>query len=120
MIALSLAPTGDAQVLSPLVISGWRIHAGLVALSGCHSAGGTALPGEGVMGLTRAWLAAGANSVVGSLWDTPDDDGQLFRELYRNLHAMGRLDVGATAIPPEWSSCITSSPKESDSFSTGS
>jgi CHAT domain-containing protein len=93
LIALSLLPTGDSEVLSPAEISHWQIHAGLVVLSGCHSAAGATLPGEGVMGLTRAWLAAGARSVIGSLWDTPDDQGPLFGELYRNLRAMGRLDA---------------------------
>jgi CHAT domain-containing protein len=95
LIALSLAPTGETQVLSPLEVSGWRIHAGLVVLSGCHSAAGAALPGEGVMGLTRAWLAAGARSVVGSLWDTPDDEGALFGEFYRYLRVTRQLDAGA-------------------------
>jgi CHAT domain-containing protein/Tfp pilus assembly protein PilF len=94
LIALSLAPSGDTEVLSPLEISAWRIHTGLVVLSGCHSAAGAALPGEGVLGLTRAWLAAGAHSVVGSLWETQDDDGALFGELYRNLRAIGSLDAG--------------------------
>jgi CHAT domain-containing protein len=95
LIALSLAPTGETQVLSPLEVSGWRIHAGLVVLSGCHSAAGAALPGEGVMGLTRAWLAAGARSVVGSLWDTPDDEGALFGEFYRYLRVTRQLNAGA-------------------------
>lgn len=94
LIALSLLPSGDTEVLSPVEISRWQIHAGLVVLSGCHSAAGAALPGEGVMGLMRAWLAAGAHSVIGSLWDTPDDQGPLFAELYRNLRALGRLDAG--------------------------
>jgi CHAT domain-containing protein len=93
LIALSLSPRGETEILSPIEISGWQIHAGLVVLSGCHSAAGAALPGEGVMGLTRAWLAAGAHSVIGSLWDTPDDEGALFGELYRDLRALGRLDA---------------------------
>lgn len=93
LIALSLSPRGETQLLSPVEISGWQIHAGLVVLSGCHSAAGAALPGEGVMGLTRAWLAAGAHSVIGSLWDTPDDEGALFGELYRDLRDLGRLDA---------------------------
>jgi tetratricopeptide (TPR) repeat protein len=94
LIALSLSPAGDSQVLTPFEISRWHIRAGLVVLSGCHSAAGAPLPGEGALGLPRAWLAAGAESVIGSLWDTPDDDGPLFAELYRNLPVPGRLDAG--------------------------
>jgi CHAT domain-containing protein/tetratricopeptide (TPR) repeat protein len=93
LIALSLSPGGDSQVLTPFEISRWRIQAGLVVLSGCHSAAGAAIPGEGALGLPRAWLAAGAESVVGSLWNTPDDEGALFAELYRNLRDLGRLDA---------------------------
>ncbi len=95
LIALSLTPAGETEVVSPLEVSGWHIHAGLVVLSGCHSATGAVLPGEGVMGLTRAWLAAGARSVVGSLWDTPDDEGALFSEFYRYLRVTRQLDAGA-------------------------
>jgi CHAT domain-containing protein len=95
LIALSLTPNGQTEVLSPLEVSGWHIHTGLVVLSGCHSAAGAALPGEGVLGLTRAWLAAGARSVVGSLWDTPDDEGALFGEFYRYLRVSRQLDAGA-------------------------
>jgi CHAT domain-containing protein len=94
LIALSLSPKGDAELLTPFEISRWHIRIGVVVLSGCHSAVGVPLPGEGLMGLTRAWLAAGAQGVVGSFWDTPDDTGPLFAALYRNLHAEGKLDAG--------------------------
>jgi CHAT domain len=93
LIALTLSPAGDSQVLTPFEISRWGIQAGMVVLSGCHSAAGVPLPGEGVLGLPRAWLAAGAESVVGSLWDTPDDDGALFADLYRHLRVLDRLDA---------------------------
>jgi CHAT domain-containing protein len=93
LIALSFSAGGDTELLTPAEISRWRIQTGLVVLSGCHSAAGAALPGTGVPGLTRAWLAAGAQSVVGSLWDTKDDDGALFSVLYHNLHSAGRLDA---------------------------
>ena len=93
LIALSFSAGGDTELLTPSEISRWRIQTGLVVLSGCHSAAGAALPGTGVPGLTRAWLAAGAQSVVGSLWDTKDDDGALFSVLYNSLHSAGRLDA---------------------------
>jgi CHAT domain-containing protein/tetratricopeptide (TPR) repeat protein len=93
LIALTLSPGGKTQLLTPFEISRWRIETGLVVLSGCHSAAGAPLPGTGVLGLTRAWLAAGAQSVVGTLWNTPDDDGALFSALYRNLHEAPQMDA---------------------------
>jgi CHAT domain-containing protein len=38
-----------------------------------------------LLGLTRAWLMAGAHSVISSNWATPDESGALFGALYRNL-----------------------------------
>jgi CHAT domain-containing protein len=85
MIALSLASPGDPQLLSPIQITRWKIDAGIVVLSGCSSASADVLPGSGLMGLTRAWLAAGARAVVASHWPTPDDSGPLFVCFYKHL-----------------------------------
>jgi len=85
MIALSLTPQRQNELISPDEIAGWRTSVGLVVLSGCHSGGGGALPGTGLVGLTRAWLIAGAGAVIASNWDTPDESGALFRALYRHL-----------------------------------
>lgn len=55
----------------------------LVALSGCETADGKSIPGEGINGLTRAFLYAGARSVVGTLWDAEDNSSEiLMREFY--------------------------------------
>ena len=85
LIALSLSGRGETELLTPVEIAHWRTHAELVVLSGCHSDAGRVLPGAGLLGLTRAWLIAGAHSVAGSRWDTPDDSGALFAALYRAL-----------------------------------
>ena len=69
------------------IISRTRLGAGLVVLSGCHSGEGEALPGTGLVGLTRAWLTAGARAVIASNWSTPDASGALFGALYRHLRA---------------------------------
>jgi CHAT domain-containing protein len=37
------------------------------------------------MGLTRAWLMAGARAVVATEWATPDDVGVFFRRFYQQL-----------------------------------
>jgi len=92
LIALTLAGDGQPQLLDPLEISRWRIQAGVVVLSGCHSAAGAALPASGLQGLTRSWLAAGARYVAATLWQTPDDDGVLFPEFYRHLRDGSDLD----------------------------
>jgi CHAT domain-containing protein len=94
LIALSLTDGEETELLTPFEIAHWRIDAGLVVLSGCYSAQGAALPGTGLMGLTRAWLTAGARAVVSSRWPTPDEDGPLFKALYRNLRTEHRADPG--------------------------
>lgn len=57
-------------------IAGMKLTASLVVLAGCESAGGEILAGEGVQGLTQAFLGAGAASVLGTLW--PVDDRATF------------------------------------------
>ena len=85
MIALSLAAPGNLQWLGPLEITRSKIQTGLVVLSGCSSGRADALPASGLMGLTRAWLAAGARGVVASHWPTLDDSGTLFVRFYKHL-----------------------------------
>lgn len=63
-----------------------RLDAGLVVLSACRSALGREVRGEGLLGLTRGFLYAGASSVVASLWDVEDrSTATLMREFYSNL-----------------------------------
>ena len=58
----------------------------LVVLSGCRSGLGKQLRGEGIVGLTRGFMAAGAPRVVVSLWDVNDHaTSELMTELYRGL-----------------------------------
>ena len=98
LIALSLGRDGSPEVLSPAEISRWRYDLGTVVLSGCGSARAEILPSEGLMGMTRAWLAAGARSVVASLWPTTDDSGSMFVAFYRHLaETRGRRDAGRAA-----------------------
>jgi CHAT domain-containing protein len=92
LIALSLNGRGEAELLTPVEIAHWKTRAELVVLSGCHSDAGRALPGAGLLGLTRAWLTAGAHSVAGSRWDTPDESGALFAALYRELRSQPTPD----------------------------
>ncbi len=57
------------------------MRADLVVLSGCSTAGGVPVAGEGMLGLTHSFLANGSRSVVASLW--PVDDAQTARLMGR-------------------------------------
>ena len=60
----------------------------LVVLSGCRTAEGRDVPGEGLEGLSRAFLIAGASGVIGSLWSVEDQRTSLLMEkFYRGLLA---------------------------------
>ena len=53
-------------------LEGKRIRAKLVVLSCCHSGCGDVMKGEGVVGIARAFLGAGARAVLVTLWSVDD------------------------------------------------
>ena len=63
-----------------------NLRAHLVVLSCCHSGRGRILKGEGVVGIARAFLAAGARSVLISLWAIDDEATMVFmKSFYQHL-----------------------------------
>lgn len=89
------------------------LPAELVVLSGCETALGHRVDGEGLLGLARAFLYAGARQLVVSLFPVPDTEtGKLMIDLYRYVAAglgpdealrrakLGALDAGAP--PAVW------------------
>jgi CHAT domain-containing protein len=58
----------------------------MVVLSACQSGLGKLVGGEGMLGLQRAFQAAGARSLVASLWNVSDAaTSVLMEEFYKNL-----------------------------------
>jgi len=85
LLVLSLDASGQPDFFSPPDAVHVKVPDSLVVLSGCHSAAGTQVPAAGLIGMTRAWLLAGARGVIASLWPTPDDTGAIFQTFYREL-----------------------------------
>ena len=68
------------------IFESMRIDADLVTLSGCETALGQEMAGEGIVGLTRAFQYAGARSVVASLWTVADrSTAELMKRFYGHL-----------------------------------
>jgi CHAT domain-containing protein len=62
------------------------LAADLAVLSGCRTALGREVRGEGLVGLSHSFLAAGASSVVASLWSVDDRaTAALMDRFYREL-----------------------------------
>ncbi len=64
-----------------------NLYADLVTLSACQTGLGKLQKGEGIVGLTRAFMYSGAPSVVVSLWNINDrSTAQFMKDFYTFLH----------------------------------
>ena len=85
-LALGAGPrdgTADG-VLTAAEIYTWKLHADLVVLSACRSAGGR-ITGDGIATFARAFIYAGTPTLVASLWDVADEPtNRLLPAFYRS------------------------------------
>ena len=73
-----------------------RLGADLVVLSACQTALGKDVKGEGLIGLTRGFMYAGAKSVVASLWKVEDRaTAELMKRFYREMLVDGEKPSAA-------------------------
>jgi hypothetical protein len=101
---------GEDGILQVREIFRLKLDARLVTLSACQSALGKLATGEGMVGLSRAFLYAGADTIVASLWNVSDAaTAELMSRFYSHLRSgddksealrRARLDVRAS---PRWS-----------------
>ena len=68
-------------LIFPKEIETLNISPALVVLSSCDSARGP-VKAEGVIGMARAFLSAGAHSVLVSLWRVPDESANVFMNFF--------------------------------------
>jgi CHAT domain-containing protein/Flp pilus assembly protein TadD len=98
--ASRLDPLDSAVVLSPPPdnpenfklyardIMRYPLHARLVTISACYGSGLRSYAGEGLVGLSWAFLRAGAHNVIGALWEVNDASTPLLMDrLYEELAA---------------------------------
>lgn len=84
--ALILSRHGASYLLPAREIMNVPLNATLVTLSACRSAGAKTYSGEGQVGLSWAFLRAGARSVVAGLWDVTDrSTAALMADFYQQL-----------------------------------
>ncbi len=94
--ALAITPDGASDgMLTVLDIFRLRCPADLVVLSACETGRGKVVRGEGLVGLARAFMYAGAPRVIASLWKVDDDATRaLMVEFYKRWNA-GRPAIAA-------------------------
>jgi len=88
--AIILSDDGGSYKLYAHDVMGLKLRTKLVTLSACTAAGAKSFRGEGLIGFAWAFLGAGAENVVATLWEV--DDGstpQLMEQMYRQIR-LGR------------------------------
>jgi CHAT domain-containing protein len=101
--AIILSKEGDSFKLYARDIIAHPLHADLVTISACNSEGARAYSGEGLVGLSWAFLRAGAHNVIGALWEvsdtsTPQLMGALYGELRRGKEPAEALRIAKLSL----------------------
>jgi len=88
---IALAQNGDGEedgFLQTYEVFNMNLNADLVVLSACNTALGKLRKGEGVIGISRAFLFAGVPSMVVSLWNVDDKaTAIIMRDFYKYMKA---------------------------------
>jgi CHAT domain-containing protein len=116
-ISLAADSRADGR-LHPVEIEAQDWTGTLVVLSACESLGGPRYRGEGLLGLGRAFLVAGAPAVVATQWPIGPDAADLAEAFYRWLAAgqsppaalrraqLQALQAGDRSHPVHWAAFV--------------
>ncbi len=108
--------SSDDGILYSGEVYNLKLNADLVVLSACETGLGIIVKGEGMLGLTRGFMYAGAKNILVSLWQVADKStAELMVEFYRNIlnnqsystalrnAKLAMIKKGKYAHPVEWS-----------------
>ncbi len=110
----AVMPTGTVkegpQYLTTTRIATLHVPGALVVMTGCATGTGEVQPGAGLLGLTRAWLMAGATGVLSTAWPVEDSSGEMFSQFYKYYpersaaEALQKSQIAMLhrAAPSEW------------------
>jgi CHAT domain-containing protein len=75
----------------------------LVTLSACDTGSGEARAGEGVMGLRRGFIQAGAQNLLVTLWPISDEvTVQIMSDFYEAAHKTGNAPEALAEVQRNW------------------
>ena len=75
----------------------------LVTLSACDTGSGEARAGEGVMGLRRGFIQAGAQNLLMTLWPISDEiTVQIMSDFYEAAHNSGNAPEALAEVQRKW------------------
>ena len=95
-VALSMprdARSEGPQYLTTARISTLHVPGALIVMTGCATGTGDARSGAGLLGLTRAWLMAGASGVLSTAWPVEDSTGEIFSRFYQYYPAASAAEA---------------------------
>ncbi|MDR9417130.1 MAG: CHAT domain-containing protein, partial [Gracilimonas sp.] len=94
---------GEDGHLNSREIANLQLKADLVTLSACNTGMGALVTGEGLIGLQRSFLSAGASSVMVSLWSVFDRSTSIFMsDFYQNMLTHQEEDYGLFSRTLDW------------------
>jgi tetratricopeptide (TPR) repeat protein len=114
-IAFSIPRTARNEgpdYLTTARISTLHVPGALVVMTGCATGTGESRAGAGLLGLTRAWLMAGASGVLSTAWPVEDSTGEIFSRFYQYYPDMpaaealrrSQVEMSHRTAPAQWAS----------------
>ncbi|MDZ4683341.1 MAG: CHAT domain-containing tetratricopeptide repeat protein [Saprospiraceae bacterium] len=97
------APTREEGLLYLYELYGLSLNADMVVTSACETGIGRLYRGEGIISLARGFSAAGASSIVTTLWSVDaNKSGDLLQQFYQQLQSGNQKDGALSEAKQHW------------------